>query len=254
MNTNLSLAAFPCLTHEAAIKVAMAYAHREPLLGHLHTDHLQLVPQNRGQLTPEFAQSIAAAHPNTQFRLHANTHVTERRVFADLSGWTVYREFFSAAATVSKALKALAYSAHAGARAQATCIEVLDYARRASDLFGCPVAVEGHYPTPKENGKWLFSTWEEYRMLFDSGVPYALDLSHLNIVAHQSGTNEMQLVNEMLACERCIEVHLSDNDGNGDHHRVSGSAKPWWWSLTDSIHESAVVFTEGNHLSASTDH
>lgn len=90
------------------------------------------------------------------------------------------------------------------------------------------------------------SIWDEYRLLFDSGVPYALDLSHLNILAHQSGQKEATLVQEMLACERCTEVHVSDNDGSGDWHQVCES-KPWWYSLLSYIHHDAVIFTEGNH-------
>ncbi|MDR2032821.1 MAG: hypothetical protein LBP86_11370 [Azoarcus sp.] len=89
-------------------------------------------------------------------------------------------------------------------------------------------------------------TWAEYRALFESGVPYALDLSHLNILATWSGRRETALVAEMLACERCLEIHVSDNDGHGDGHLVC-EAPPWWFDLLDGCHGGAVIFAEGNH-------
>ena len=51
---------------------------------------------------------------------------------------------------------------------------------------------------------------------------------------------------ELLACERCIEVHVSDNDGRGDWHQVCEST-PWWHELLAHVHAGAVVFSEGNH-------
>lgn len=50
----------------------------------------------------------------------------------------------------------------------------------------------------------------------------------------------------MLACDRCIEVHVSDNDGSGDWHQVC-QATPWWAPLLSHINNQAVVFSEGNH-------
>jgi hypothetical protein len=53
-------------------------------------------------------------------------------------------------------------------------------------------------------------------------------------------------VRDMLACERCIEVHVSANDGRGDWHQVC-EQPPWWWPLLQYINPKAVVFSEGNH-------
>lgn len=125
----------------------------------------------------------------------------------------------------------------------ATLDGVFDHARRCADRFGCPVAIEGMYPA--KHAAYLISTWAEYRALFDSGLPYALDLSHLNIVAVQSGVRHDALVADMLACERCREIHVSDNDGTGDQHRV-GTSPAWWWPLLARAHPGAVIFSEGN--------
>lgn len=247
MNANVSLAAFPGARYDEALHRALVLPVSEPALGKLSTRHVQLVPQTcREQLTRELAQEIARRFPDTQFRLHANVRVLEKhRLNADLSAFSENTDYFAELAAISRALNANGYSAHAGSREAGSFDDVLDAARRASDAFGCAVAVEGHYPTPREGNRWNVSSWAEYRSLFDSGVPYALDLSHLNIVGHHSRIYETNLVREMLACERCIEIHLSDNDGCGDQHRMLNIG-PWWWALRAYFNTAAIVFSEGN--------
>jgi len=245
---NLSLAALPGLMHEDAARTAHTWSQAgllsEPLLGQLSLDHVQLVPQSHGRVNEELVEHLRREYPETQFRLHANVRVLSQHVFADLSGLHLYPEYFSRAARMSQALGASAYSAHSGTREQASMSEMLESARRLADLFGCPVAVEGQYPN--KGNTLLVNSWEEYREVFDSGVPYALDLSHLNILAEKSGVFEVTLVQEMLSCERCIEVHVSDNDGQGDQHRVCDELT-WWFGLMRYTHPQAVVFSEGNH-------
>ncbi|MGC9128977.1 MAG: hypothetical protein ACP5GA_09655, partial [Acidithiobacillus sp.] len=90
----------------------------------------------------------------------------------------------------------------------------------------------------------LLSTWQEYRALLDSGVKFALDMSHINILAHRSGERNEGLLREMLASSACVEVHISGNAGDADTHGQLATA-PWWWPLMDSVNPSAVVFTEG---------
>jgi hypothetical protein len=57
-------------------------------------------------------------------------------------------------------------------------------------------------------------------MLLESGAHYALDLSHLHIVATASGYVEWGLLQELLASPKCLEVHLSGNDGSADQHNA----------------------------------
>lgn len=250
MKAHVSLACWPGLRHEAAA-ARLREPIDEPLLGRLSVDHVQLVPQSMGCLTEERADALRAAHPGTQFRLHANLHLLPQRRFADLSGFGLHADWFTQAARITHRLQAPAYTAHAGRRSEATLPAMLEQARRCADLFGCPVGVEGHYPS--RGDVWLVSSWPEYRALFDSGVPYALDLSHLHIVATHTGRRETVLVTEMLACERCIEVHISANDGCGDWHEVCAEP-PWWHPLLRYIHTNAVVFSEGNHRRRRSDH
>ncbi|WP_247539138.1 sugar phosphate isomerase/epimerase [Ralstonia pseudosolanacearum] len=242
MNTCLSLACWPGLNYGRVPEV-LASAHSEPLFGTLSTAHVQLVPQTVGLLDEALVDGLLVAFPAVRFRLHANVRVLPRHRMADLSTFNADLDWFRMAASISQRLGAPAYSAHVGDRRRATLAQVLDNARRCADLFGCPVAVEGLYPD--RHGAQLVSTWDEYRTVFESGVPYALDLSHLNIVAHRFG-REDGLVADMLACERCLEVHVSDNDGTGDRHRVC-TQPPWWIPLLAYRNPGAVIFSEGNH-------
>ncbi|MCO5399743.1 sugar phosphate isomerase/epimerase [Ralstonia soli] len=245
MNACLSLACWPGLDY-GHMPELLAGTHTEPLFGTLSIEHVQLVPQSVGWLDEARVDELLAAFPAARFRLHANVRVLARHRMADLSTFEGDRDWFDQAARISQRLGAPAYSAHAGDRRRATLTGVLDNARRCADLFGCPVAIEGLYPD--RHGAQLVSTWDEYRTVFESGMPYALDLSHLNIVAHRYG-REDELVADMLACERCLEVHVSDNDGTGDWHRICNKP-PWWYSRLAHLHPQAVVFSEGNHRRA----
>ncbi|MGU2415341.1 hypothetical protein [Burkholderia cenocepacia] len=240
---NLSLAAWPGLRFEDALEATARKPLHEPLLGALVTDHVQLCPQNRGILTADLAEHLRDRFPQTRFRLHANVRVMPERCLADWADWKQDDPYWQTLATRSRSLNAPAYTAHAGRRNRCTLSRLFENARQAVTLFNCPVAIEGHYPT--RDNQYLISDWHEYRALFDSGIPYALDLSHLNIVACRTRRREPTLIREMVACERCIEVHLSGNNGTGDEHRVL-EHEPWWWSLLDVIHDAAVLFSEGN--------
>ncbi len=242
-DVHVSLACWPGLRHDEAAQHLESEA-SEPLFGTLSTDHVQLVPQSFGVLTEAVADGLMAAFPRIRFRLHANVRVLPEHHLADLSSYPAHSRLFKQAARISRRLNAAAYTAHAGLRRHATVAEMLDHTRRCADLFGCMVGIEGQYPA--KGDPWLVSNWLEYRQVFESGVPYALDLSHLHILACQSGVRDDALVRDMLACDRCIEVHVSDNDGNGDWHQVCQPPR-WWWPLLQHINPNAVVFSEGNH-------
>jgi hypothetical protein len=239
---NVSLAAYPGLQFHDAMDCIARCSPIEPLLGVLGIDETQLCPQNRGVLTLDYADMLRELYPATRFRLHANVRVLPDRHVSDWSNWRADSAYWRALAAVSKRLDAPAYTAHAGRRSESDLPTLFENVRRATDQFGCDVGIEGHFPTVHD--AFLISTWEEYRQLFESGVGYALDLSHLHILAEQSRRRELTLVQEMLACERCLEVHLSGNDGCLDQHHMLVDA-PWWWSATGYIHDAATVFSEG---------
>jgi hypothetical protein len=244
MKVNMSLACWPGFRHEQSAQHLVAPP-VEPLFGQLEAEHTQIVPQCLGVVDETLVTYLCLRYPETQFRLHANVRVlAERHVFADLSNFAGHQGWFKAAARISRFLNAPVYTAHAGARKNASMRDMLDNARRCADLFGCPVGVEGHYPTPDD--AWLLSTWGELHELYESGVPYVLDLSHLKILAKKTGQIEATLVAEMLSCNRCLEIHVSDNDGFFDQHAVC-EEPPWWFPLLDTAWIGADIFSEGNH-------
>lgn len=251
-----SLACWPGLTHWEAAERAIAGAH-EPVWGDLDASHVQIVPQGRDVFDVATAAAFKARWPQVAFRLHANVRVQQQRCLADLVNFNLHVDWFKQAARVHAALGADVYSAHAGRRSQGRLSDVLDAARRCADLFGSPVAIEGHYPggdvasllpqSAVPADAYLLSTWAEHAELLASGLPFVVDLSHLNIIASQSGAREQGLVRELLASEACLEVHLSDNDGRRDSHWICAST-PWWADLLSYINPGATVFSEGNHL------
>lgn len=242
---NLSLASFPLTRFVPALMLGMNGV-SEPLLGNLVLDHVQLCPQNLGVLTEEAADELMAMSPETRFRLHANVRVLRPMVFCDASNFEQHPEWFGKAASISKRLNAPAYTIHAGDRKNCSMETMLDNVKRVQDLFQCPVGVEGLYPS-KTGDAYLVSTWAEYRQVLESGVNFALDLSHLNIVGHKLGYFDHDLVREMLASPQCIEIHISDNDGNGDQHQTL-SSKPFWFDYLDLANPNSVIFSEGNQL------
>lgn len=225
----------------------------DPIFGTLSLNHVQICPQNCiGILNADAAIKIRSAFPETRFRLHANVRVDgKHKPTADLSSFGQFKSYFKALAEVSIALNAGAYTVHAGVRKASQWSLLLKNLDRLEDWFGVPVGIEGHYPTDR-NAYWIES-WSEYRDVLESGKNYALDLSHLNIVAKQSGVYDHVLTQEMLASEQCIEVHVSHNNGKNDQHiPMDINCPPWWIDDLSYAHPDAVVFYEGNMRKSKT--
>jgi hypothetical protein len=234
------------MPHQEAIALALADPPVDPLLGVLSTTHLQLCPQNRGRVGLAMIGELRRRYPGVQFRLHANVQLGEKPRIVDWCDWPQEQAWFHRCAILSCVLGASAYTAHAGRR-QCSVAAVLNHVRDAEQAFGIPVGIEGHYPTRRHD--WLISTWAEYRQMLESGVHYALDMSHLHILAVQSGRVEVQLVADLLASDQCLEIHVSANDGAYDQH-LPLQAPPWWWSLLANAHPDAVIFSEGRQRPA----
>lgn len=239
---NVSLAAFPGKSFHEAMALA-ASGVSEPLVGPLQIAETQLCPQNRGIVSLDYAEALKNTYPDTRFRLHANVRVLPDRWVLDLADFDRQPEYWRALSRVNAILSAPVYTAHAGKRSSTTLHKVLENAQRCADLFGVPVGIEGHYPT--RSNAYLISTWEEYAQLLSSAAHFAVDLSHLAILAHLTGRREDGLVKEMLSSDRCLEVHLSANDGMHDEHKTLSGDWPWWWSMLVNINRTATVFSEG---------
>ncbi|WP_290525981.1 hypothetical protein [Alcanivorax sp.] len=239
---HVSLGAYGRVPHLVAIADALADPPSDPLLGRLDTSRMQICPQNTGVLDLELCQQLREQYPHIEWRLHANVRTRSQHGFIDLADWPKHEDYFSELGKLSRALSAPAYSAHAGKRSHASVEQVIDYSCELTDLFGIPVAIEGHYPMPDD--RWLFSSWAEYRQLLESDAYFALDLSHLHILASRTRTIETGLVREMLSCERCIEVHVSHNDGQRDQH-LPLVHLPWWLPVLRHTDNQAAIFSEG---------
>lgn len=249
MQVQLSLAAFPGLSFGEALRVAHTTTLTEPALGAIGISHAQLCPQNRGILDEAEVDTLRSAFPNCRLRIHANARVLPNRQVIDLDRFDAADPYWQQMARISRRLDAPAYTAHAGQKKHATLDQAFDNTRRACDLFGVPVGIEGHYPTPRD--LFLLSTWEDYARLLTERVGFVLDLSHVHILATQTGRYERNLLAELLQSPDLLEVHLSANAGQSDEHAVLAE-RPWWWPLLEAarLPQTCTVFTEGNHLRA----
>ncbi|APZ44553.1 hypothetical protein BW247_04970 [Acidihalobacter ferrooxydans] len=225
------------------MKTALAEARcsSEPWLGALSVEHVQICPQNPGNLTPKDADELISDNPDVKFRLHANVHVEDWTVDADASTYDRYPDYFDRLVEVSEAFRSPAYTWHAGHRKNASLEAIFKNTRQLEDRMGIPVGIEGMYPSRAD---YLISTWDEYEALFRSGVNYAIDLSHINILAHKTGERKDHLLVKLLSSDRCIEIHLSGNTGDADTHGQLAS-QPWWWETLSCANPQATLFTEG---------
>lgn len=243
---NLSMAAYIHKDHEESVEMAAQEKAMgtlsERALGDLSIEHIQLVPQARNRLTKEGFEKIAQILPNTKFRLHANTRVLKEHRLVDLSGFQDNKEYFQALADFSNWMKAPAYSLHSGRKKECKKTKLIDNLNAVQEMFNCPVAIEPQYPSASG---LLIDTWIDHEWLLRQDVPFALDLSHLNIVAHKSGHLPIDLVEEMLASKNCIEVHVSSNSGATDAHQQCNE-KQWWSEILPKTNPTAVIFSEGS--------
>ena len=240
-SVNLSLACYPGRT----VAQAMALAETAAASGQGSTAQVQICPQNTGMLDVDMAAGLVEAYPDTEFRLHANARVVGWSSLADLASLPQHLYYVAELGRVSKTLSAPAYTIHAGLRGHASLSQLQSNLLLCEDIFDCPVGIEGMYPTADD--RYNISTWQEYRAVFERSMRYALDLSHLNILACKTGMRDVGLVREMLASDQCLEIHLSGNDGEHDQHApVDGDV--WWRPLLAYAHPDAVLFTEENRL------
>lgn len=248
MNIYLALGSYPGFGPTGAMMRAQNAADpaADPVFGPISCDRVQICPQNCiACLDENEVGRLRENWPSTRFRLHANVKVLRRhRSGAHLSALPGHRAYFSKLARISRLLEADAYVLHAGLRRECSLETLFSYARQLEDLFEIPVGIEGMYPVAGD--RYLISSWDEYRQLYESGVSYAVDLSHLNILATQTGRIDRDLVEAMVSSPRCLEVHVSHNDGVRDSHLpLDPKNLPWWMPVLDRIHSKAAVFYEG---------
>lgn len=238
-------AMFPALPVTQAVANIVAGVD-EPLYGRAGAVHIQLCPQSFGHLSEAACEAMAAKYPDTRFRLHANARVLSRLHLLDASTFNDdTRPYYAALADRSRRLGATVYSLHAGYADNATLAAMLDNVRRLQDLFGpdCTVAVEGLYP--RRDRAQLMASWLEYETVLRAGVPMAIDLSHVHIVARHERSTGGDLLRALVSHPQTRELHVSANDGVHDNHRPL-EREPWWWSELGHAGPNAIVFSESN--------
>lgn len=242
-----STAMFPGFSFAGAME-RLAAGVSEPLFGEASLAHCQLCPQNPGHIDEAACELLVGKYPSTRFRLHANARVQRAHRLLDASTVSAATwDYYADLADRSRRLGARAYSLHAGFADNCDLSTMLDNVRRLQDLFGpdCIVAVEGLYPNAHR--PQLMDTWDAYEAVMRAGVPMAIDLSHLNIVARKQRSRDEGLARDLVASASTIEIHLSANDGRSDQHSVL-DASPWWWGLLKDANPAAVLFSEGNQV------
>jgi hypothetical protein len=237
-----SLAAFGTMSIPDAVHCAQSI--EMDILGNpISANKLQLCPQNRRGVNRELCDILLERYPDTEFRLHANVNITGRPFIVDASNWGDYTlDWFTTLREYVQLLKTPLYTLHAGRRDNCTLPELFDKVREIEDFLQISVGVEGLYP--EREGKWLINSWQEYEAMLNSGVNYALDLSHLNIVAYYEQSKPLDLLKALLESKQCIEVHISDNEGYRDSH-FHIVKEPWWWDSLQFTNPSVDIFTEG---------
>lgn len=217
----------------------------DPFLGNITTEHVQLCPQNANINSLDTIGLLAEKYPDTQFRLHADVKLKGRFTKADLC-WFKKENIsnWQCIADVSNMLKAPCYSLHAGERKECSLEKLFDNYFQLQELFDCPIAIEGHYPA--SNDMWLLSKWQEHEeLLKHDDICYVIDLSHLNIIANRYGWQD-DLVRELISDKRCLEIHVSANEGKADSHQPI-EVKPYWYEFLTIANTEAEIFYEGNH-------
>ena len=226
-------------------------------------DYVQLCPQTPTVFTEESLAEVQEAFPDTQFQLHANVRVQSGLLVLDASSYNKRSHwYFERLGELSQFINAPAYSLHSGRRRHCTTKGLFHNLEAIQQLFEMPVLVEGMYPTRDGPEEYLMSTWQEYIDVMNSGFCYAIDLSHLHIVANREGERP-DWVYQLITHSNCKEVHVSHNNGRSDAHRpisehVLGDL--WWkeaWlcALSDrSKDDQPLHFTEGLHRTRSHRH
>lgn len=220
----------------------------EPKIKSITPNHMQLCPQNRGHLSPAFCSLILEKYKNTQFRIHANAKVhPELEMFDASYDFKNPRivKYIKSLRLVCDTLKSPIYSFHAGRRIN-SYNDVITNTLNLQDTLKIPVALEGLYPSKKDN--WHLSTLKEYESLLTSDIYYAIDLSHIQIVCHQEKATPVDLIKALIENKNCLEVHISNNNFYADQHQILDTDRFWFDILNSAkLNNHTHVFTEGDH-------
>lgn len=246
---NGATAMFPGFAHEDAINKIQTGI--PSFLGEIGAHHIQLCPQSYGVVSLESVERLRNIFPKVSFRPHANIRLNRSMQHFDAStdvGVTEVESYFKQYREVCTILSSQAVSIHAGRRSNNSIEGMLDNVSRIQDILRVPVGVEGLYPDSKNT--WLLSTHEEYEMLLKKEVFFAIDLSHWNILYAKTKEMHADILLELLTSPRCMEIHLSGNNGSGDYHEKIRKPPRWMpiWMEAFQKGVSAIIFSEEDQV------
>lgn len=213
-----------------------------PVLGTIGLGVIQLCPQNRAHIDEATIDELRDHFPDKEIRFHANVQMEETKCIVDVIDFDPGRLYWKRMKDMIRYAGCKAYSAHAGLRKNGTMNQLIDKHKSMMDFLDIPVAIEGHYPAKRN--PYLASTWMEWIMMYESGLPFVVDLSHAQIIAHYYKDEALDLMQAMVSSERCLEVHVSGNDSVSDQHRPMRGDE-WWLPLLQNLHAGTEIFYEG---------
>lgn len=238
---------FPGTHYAESVSLLYEKGLTDNILKSFSFEHMQLCPQQKGVIDVELIDKFKRLYPDTKFRYHANVRLYPKIFFFDASSNLKSPDVIEYVERLGQAhywLKPDVYSFHAGSK-KAKFQEMISNVLYLQDFLKIPVAVEGLYPSRNDN--WHLSSVKEYELLLKLDVFYAIDLSHIQIVANAEGVLPKDLIKELIESKRCLEIHVSDNDLVSDSHRQMKKSR-WWMDILNeaNIDKNAVIFCESD--------
>jgi hypothetical protein len=214
----------------------------DPALGVIDYAHIQVCPQNfgEGKITEQLLDKLQDFVPESKIRLHANTRIMDHSCQYDAGTISRFPEYTQRLTAILKHL-GTPYTLHA-ANNGVPLLTQLEAVSKLSDATGVPVGIEGLYPS--KYARNTLKVWDDYELLLMSDCFYAIDLSHLNIIRQNIGNPPQGLLESLIQDPKCIEIHVSGNDGIMDSH-LPCTGKEWWMPLLNIVSDNTVIFYEG---------
>jgi hypothetical protein len=201
-----------------------------------------------GPLDARMLASMRVHHPDVRLIAHGAIAVAGR-VHVDLSSM----HLGESPAIVERIMQFMVengigfWSLHAGHSMHASLDQVIERVRLLGQWSGgrIDVAVEGNPPSPGA----LLSSWDDYRMLLDSGVPYVVNTAHLEILESREGEDDC-VTGRIFALPQCRLVHASGTDGRGLRRWLLAD-KPWWFARMAGSFGGTVI-SEADHMAGAS--
>lgn len=246
-NISPASACFPGYPLETSISLLYSKLPKENFIKNWDYSNIQICPQHIGFINERSAEQIKFKYQSTNFRLHANVRLfTKLKNFDAGSNMQEEQDYIYNLKKISNILDSKAYSYHAPNSEFLDWENIRNNVLFLQDYLKIPVAIEGLYPTKKRT--YWDNSFYVYEKILNSDLNFAIDLSHLNIAYSKMSKLEQQefyeLSVKLINNNRCLEIHISGNDGSHDEHKpIQGNE--WWFGLLSELNsQSPILFCE----------